>query len=565
MDLERDREARVITPERVPLTLPLAGLGERAIATLVDALILILTGMALLVLYTAFGRSDLEAEVRDASQGFFVFLVVVFVVGVVGYDVFFDLAFAGRTPGKALTRLRVVDQGGRTPELGTSLLRNLMRLVDLLPAGYGVGAVTLFFTGTRRLGDLVAGTVVVSERARGARAYDEVKKTAGDVTGVAAPAWSDADVAAAVDVVVRTAGLDRGPADVPAKRVLARVAAVDVAAEGLPARTLLAIGVMARASGDEGLAARLRRLVTAEDALREALMGFDAGSASADVVDAAARTASSELMMATRRGVPARHLESLSLALLDLERRRRLPKGPALKRLVAFFAHDVPAAVWDERQNIQRAAVLFVTASLMGFGISFADADVARAMVGDDLAELVEKGADWTNEIERDQSYGATSVGVIVNNVGVGARVFAGGVLGGVGSLVVLVWNGLSLGAVFGYATSLGTQETLLRFIVAHGPVELSMIVVAAAAGLCLGRAILSPGRRSRTRALREEGKKGLLLLAYATTGFLVVGTVEGFVSPGALFPTWLNASIGVGLWLLFAGWVYGARPTRKR
>ncbi|MDP2340231.1 MAG: stage II sporulation protein M [Deltaproteobacteria bacterium] len=549
-----------MTPERVPLTLPLAGIGERAIATVVDAMILVLVLAMILTIYSGWGRGDLEADVRNASRNLVIVLVVCFVVGLIGYDIFFDLVFAGRTPGKRAARVRVVDRSGQSPPLLTSLLRNMLRLVDMLPIGYGVGAVVMFFTGTRRIGDLVAGTLVISERDRGVRAYDAVKAAALDVL-VTAPAWSDADVAAAVDVVTRTVGLGKLPAEIPCKRVLQKLPAIAGAPTDVPARALLAAAVVSMAEANEGLAVRLRRLADAEDALRKALAGFEDHSLDADVVDAAVRQASSELLLATRRQTPARHLESLSLALLDLERRRRPPAGPLGPRLRRFLAVDVPQAVWSERANIARAAGVLSLALVLGFAIAFADADLARALVGDDLAVEIENGAAWTNKIETDHAYASTSIAIILNNIAVGLRVFVYGVAGAVGTLLGLVSNGLSIGAVFGYATRLGTQETLLRFIVAHGPLELSMICVSGGAGLCLGRAVLSPGRRSRLQALREEGGRGLRLMVFAMIGFAVVGGVEGFVSPGTHFPTALNATVGALLWLLFAAWVVGARP----
>ncbi len=549
-----------MTPERVPLTLPLAGIGERAIATLIDALLLLLGVIAVLFLYSVWGRGDLEADVRDASRNLVILVGVSFLVGVVGYDIFFDLAFAGRTPGKRAARLRVVDNAGQAPALLTSLLRNLLRLVDMLPVGYGVGVVVMFFTGTRRLGDLVAGTVVISERGRGVRAYDAARQAAGNVgAGFAAPAWTDADVVAAVDVITRTVGLASQPADIPCRRVLARLPPLTGTSDA-PARALLAAALVSLADRNEGLAVRLRRLADVEDALRQALAGFETQKVSADIVDVTSRQAASELLLATRRGTPPRHLEALSLALLDLERRRR-PKAAALApRLRRFLAVEVPQAVWIERRNVARAATVLGLALVLGFAVSYADADLARALVGDDLAGEIERGAAWTDRIEREQAYASTSITIVLNNVGVGLRVFVLGILGGVATLIGLVSNGLSIGAVFGYATQLGTQETLLRFIVAHGPLELSMICVAGGAGLCLGRAVVSPGRRSRLKALREEGAQGLRLVVFATIGFGVVGTVEGFVSPGSHFPTSLNACVGALLWLLFAAWAVGAR-----
>jgi uncharacterized membrane protein SpoIIM required for sporulation/uncharacterized RDD family membrane protein YckC len=550
---------QIFTAERVPLTVPVAGLGERAIASFVDALLLLFVVIALLFVYTFWGRGDLEQDVSNATQWTFVAIGIGFLLGIVFYDLAFDLLGGGRTPGKRLVRLRVVDAAGRPPDVVTSLLRNVLRLVDVLPVGYGVGTVVLFFTGTRRFGDLVAGTVVVSERAHAQHPWDAVETAARGVT-IDAPAWSDADTARGVDFVQRTAGLEATAAQALCARVLRTLP--ETGAPGAPARARLAASVVALGHKGSGLGARLLRLRDAERTLRAALERLGGGDVNAgDVVDATARAAASELLAATRRDVPARHLESLSLLLLDVERRRDPPPPRLSVRLRRFFLDDVPTAVWRERLNIARTAGVFALAGAVGFIAGFVDADVARALVGDDLAGEIERGASWTNAIERDGDFAATSFSIIVNNVGVGLRVFALGVLGGVATLLGVVYNGVSLGAVFGYATQLGTQATLARFIVAHGPVELSMICVAGAAGLCLGRAVVSPGRRTRLRALREEGARGLRLLAFATAGFCVIGTVEGFVSPGQHLPLFINFAVGIAMWLLFFFWARrGAR-----
>src|SRR6185503_1912174 len=117
------------------------------------------------------------------------------------------------------------------------------------------------------------------------------------------------------------------------------------------------------------------------------------------------------------------------------------------------------------------------------------DADVARFLISEDLARLVERGANWTDAIEQDGSYAQASVQIIFNNVFVGLRVFALGLLGGVATVLGLLSNGVQIGATFGYALKVGTAGTLLKFICAHEPVELTMVSVAGAAGMCLGRA----------------------------------------------------------------------------
>ncbi|HEY1101264.1 MAG TPA: RDD family protein, partial [Myxococcota bacterium] len=184
---------QVMTSERVPLRLPLAGIGERAIASSIDVIFIVLLLITLLFAYNLVRRGDLEQDVARATTTMLLVIGVLLLAGIVAFDVVADVFFAGRTPGKRLAGLRVVDARGRPPDLLTSLLRNLLRLVDMLPLGYGVGVVTMFFTGTRRLGDLVAGTVVVSERVRGRPIVHELVTAAGTTTATP-PRLDDDDV-----------------------------------------------------------------------------------------------------------------------------------------------------------------------------------------------------------------------------------------------------------------------------------------------------------------------------------------------------------------------------------
>ena len=578
----------VLTAERVPLALPLAGLGERAIAASIDFIIVLLLGVAVLFAYTFFGRGDLQRDVSGATTVAVLIAVATVLSGIVLYDVVGDRFFAGRTPGKRLQQLRVIDQHGRPPDLVTSLLRNVLRLIDMIPIGYGVGLVVMFFTGTRRVGDLVAGTVVISERGRGTHIVTLLREAAGDLA-LEAVALSDDDVSRIIDTVKRTAGLEGTLSARSCERLLQSLGeragtpgsspltttTTTTTTTTNPARARLAAAVLASATTDRGLASRLLRLFDAEQTLALALADFDAarnsrrdrrrtnGASVAMALDAAGRQASSELLAATRRGVPPRLLESVSLALLDVERRRRTPALPLWPRLTHFLAVAVPTAVWSERAGVVRAALVLGGAGALGFTLAFLDPSLSRALIGDGLVELVEQGANWTNQIERDGQYLQASLQIIFNNVGVGLRVFAVGILGGVATVLALISNGLSLGATFGTAYRLDTHETLARFIFAHGPVELSMVCVAGAAGFCLGRAVLAPGSRSRLQALREEGRRGFLLVTFATIGFLFIGTVEGFISPGAHFPAVANAAVGVGLWLLFFGWARLGRSAR--
>jgi uncharacterized membrane protein SpoIIM required for sporulation/uncharacterized RDD family membrane protein YckC len=535
----------------VPLTVPLAGLGERALAYAIDLAVLLAALLALLFVYNFWG--DLEADLSGLGTAGLLVLLAAALVLLLGYDVLCEVAFAGRTPGKRLMKLRVLAASGRPPDALRSLLRNALRLVDFLPVFYGVGTVALFVTGTRRLGDLLADTFVLSERAREQSPLAACAKAAEGTSATEAPGWSDEQVLLALAMVQRTAELPRAAADKLCARVLARLE--PEAAPAPSPRAALAAGCLALSCRPGGLAAQLARMDTAQRALHDALGRVKRAPSHAAVerLDDALRRAGSELMQGTRKRAPMGSLEGLSLALLDADRGRGAPRGR--KGLLAFFARDVPAAVWQERVLVLRAGAVLLLSSLLGFGLCYADPVLGRALVGEDLAGAIEDGARWTDRIAESGAFAATALRLILNNGWVCLVAFVSGLLGGALPLLVLFGNGIHLGSVFGYATRLGTADTLARFILAHGPVELSAICVAAAGGLCLGRSLLAPGRRSRLEALREEADVGARLFLAAIFGIAVIGTVEGFVSSGAFLPWYGSLFIGLGLFGLFAAW----------
>lgn len=153
--MEIDDRLSIATPEGVDLELALAGLGSRFVAALLDAVVqTALIGAAALLLLVGIG----------GGVAYAVFVVVTFLVFFV-YDILFEVLASGRTLGKRWTGLRVVRVGGAPVGFLTSTVRNVMRLVDILPGMYGVGAVAILATPrNQRLGDVVAGTLVVRER-----------------------------------------------------------------------------------------------------------------------------------------------------------------------------------------------------------------------------------------------------------------------------------------------------------------------------------------------------------------------------------------------------------------
>jgi uncharacterized RDD family membrane protein YckC len=164
----------VETPERVQLSLDVAGLGTRALAYLVDFLILFLFWATVAFAHSLVSTGFLSLDQLQSLQAL-VQALLVFAVFLVqwGYWVGFETLWAGRTPGKRALHIRVVKLDGSPVEFGDVALRNLGRVVDFLPLFYAVGLVAMTISPrSRRLGDLLAGTVVVRERAVDLSRYD---------------------------------------------------------------------------------------------------------------------------------------------------------------------------------------------------------------------------------------------------------------------------------------------------------------------------------------------------------------------------------------------------------
>jgi uncharacterized RDD family membrane protein YckC len=153
-----DDRLSIPTPEGVELELVLAGVGSRLVATIVDHLIKIAVLVALGVIGDAVGGGGAGGFVAAA-------LIVASFLVYFGYDVAFETLASGHTPGKRAAGLRVVRLGGEPVGFLASAVRNLLRLVDILPGIYAVGAACILFSSrNQRLGDLAAATLVVRER-----------------------------------------------------------------------------------------------------------------------------------------------------------------------------------------------------------------------------------------------------------------------------------------------------------------------------------------------------------------------------------------------------------------
>lgn len=159
--MELEDRITIQTPEGLTLEMTLAGLGSRAAAAVIDALIKAAVLLAVLLFaWFVTGVADLDGSALITA---FV-AVAVFVLFFV-YDIAFETLSSGKTPGKRASGIRVVTTEGGPIRFSSSAIRNIIRVVDLLPGMYFIGIIAIVSTSNnQRLGDLAAGTVVVRDR-----------------------------------------------------------------------------------------------------------------------------------------------------------------------------------------------------------------------------------------------------------------------------------------------------------------------------------------------------------------------------------------------------------------
>ncbi|MFM7243777.1 MAG: stage II sporulation protein M [Planctomycetaceae bacterium] len=268
------------------------------------------------------------------------------------------------------------------------------------------------------------------------------------------------------------------------------------------------------------------------------------------------RAACSDLALATGARFPEATIDYLQQLVADAHTQLYRIESFSIVTWARSLLVDVPRrTITDPCTWI--AAVVFVVLFGGGMTAAWLRPQFATDVVGD--AALAEFESMYA---ERPGSGGFTSARAVMagfyvfNNAGIGLRCFAGGILFGVGSLVVLAFNGLFLGTVFGHMLASPSAGNFGEFVTAHAPFELTAIVLSAAAGLRLGWALVDTAGWGRWESLRRTAPAALGTAGLATVLFILAAYVEAFVSPSTL-PWSAKAAVasacGLGLVALFA------------
>ena len=180
-----DDKLTIETPEQTSLEFPLAGVGSRCMALLLDTLIQVIVALILVLVVALFRYISPGGENGLGLTGLWIQAILYFAIFLLyyGYFAFFESIWNGQTPGKRVAHLRVIQESGRPIQVWQAFARNLMRIIDSIPV-YATGMTSMLISKqNRRLGDFVAGTVVIHERPLTKISVGWASATPNDVSG----------------------------------------------------------------------------------------------------------------------------------------------------------------------------------------------------------------------------------------------------------------------------------------------------------------------------------------------------------------------------------------------
>lgn len=245
----------------------------------------------------------------------------------------------------------------------------------------------------------------------------------------------------------------------------------------------------------------------------------------------------------------ARRLRRLALVGTRFLMRDRGEGRPSLLR---FFTRTFPQVFQRRLPMVGVAVALFAALAVLGLAVTALDPALGVTFVGQGAVEGLERGQLWTESLTTVAPPAATSSWIATNNVSVALTAWAGGAVAGLVTLYVVLLNGLMLGAVVGLTVHYGMAPALLEFVAAHGPLEITIILISAAGGLVLAWGLVAAEDRPRSEVLAEASRDALVILGGAAPWLVLLALVESFISPSPELPPAFKVGLGVALEVLF-------------
>lgn len=241
------------------------------------------------------------------------------------------------------------------------------------------------------------------------------------------------------------------------------------------------------------------------------------------------------------------------------------PEGAWLRRLVVFYGTTYPQLFRATLPFLAVALACFLGSTLLGFVLACVTPQFASIWIGQSGVDQLQRGEIWTDGLHFVPP-SVMSASIFTNNIGVGIMSWAGGAIFGLGSAFVLGSNGAMLGSILALAWQNRVLDRVFAFIAGHGPLELFLIVACSGAGFVLADGLVRPTDLPRRIRFGAAARDSIQLMLGTIPWFVLLGIVEGFVSPDMSLDTSTKAVLGAVVWGTFLAYVsVGGRGVSAR
>ncbi len=542
---------KVKNPDHLELEFEVAGIGSRIGAAMVDGAcmtLIALFGLLIVGLLTT-GIETLFCAIATSAED--VLLILGAFVLQWGYHVVFEITSQGQSPGKKLCGIQVITDEGLFPTWKHAMLRNLVRIVDSFPGMfYLVGGVAMKISGTgKRLGDLLAGTLVVSKR----------EYFTKDSIAFSAFALMQIEQGKRQHALKLPCGFVDLKTIIVIRRFFMR-------------RHRLSEEI--RAGVSKKLASPLYekwgKEIDDPEAFLEMILEQAEEQASnekikewkkfeKEISDFGEELSSDEIehLLASYRQIvaDASRVQSKYLNCLAVKGHQFFYRNLHERRERLSFSQEVARHLGP----VMLSFALFFLPAFISYGAVLTYPEVGYDLVPDSFIDFSPAEVGNMHEIPSIARPLATSE-IMTNNIQVSFDAFALGLTAGLGTCYVLVFNGVHIGSLTAWFQLNGDAYAFWGWVLPHGPTEILAIILSGAAGLILADAILRPGSLGRREALKKAGKSAVIIMLGVVGMLVIAGLIEGFVSPSSIgYSSRVAIAVGSSLFWL----VYFARGAR--
>ncbi|WP_396637286.1 stage II sporulation protein M [Maribacter sp. R77961] len=233
------------------------------------------------------------------------------------------------------------------------------------------------------------------------------------------------------------------------------------------------------------------------------------------------------------------YLNSLaSQAHQKIYRTKREPKN----RIISFWKEEFPMMFKRHHRELLIAFLVFLFFCIVGAFSAANEGDFVRSILGDAYVNMtlenIEKGDPMA--VYKQMGEFNMFLGITINNIRVALMAFVYGIMLGVGTIMIMLQNGIMLGSFQYFFYEKGLLWESVRTIWIHGTIEISVIIIAGCAGLVLANGMLFPGTYTRLESFKRGVKNGLKIMVSTIPFFVIAGFLEGFVTRHTEMPDWL-------------------------